>query len=111
MNMVSDLMAVAVADTDVLGSLDRNGDRFSAFRDVDFLLRAPDAAKAQLVADFINEHSYGKATVQDSTSILVVVNMPVEQPIILCISGFFACICNLFAIEYDGWGCVAQSQT
>lgn len=109
MSVVQDLMNAAAADTDVLRSLDRSGDRFSAFRDVDFLLRAPDAAKADLVASFVNDHSYGVATV-DGTDVHVVVHMPVEQSIALCISGFYTCVAHLFRVEYDGWGCVAQSQ-
>lgn len=59
MKLVTTLMETAAADTDVLRSLDRNGDHFSVFRDVDFLLVAPDAEKAALVASFVNEHSYG----------------------------------------------------
>jgi hypothetical protein len=27
------------------------------------------------------------------------------------VSGFFACLAQLFGVEYDGWGCVAQAQT
>ena len=111
MSVVDALMNAASADTDVLRSLDRNGDRFSVFRDVDFLLRAPSLEKAELVAGFINDHSYGKAKVQDDLSVLVVIRMPVEQPIALCVSGFFTCVSRLFGVEYDGWGCVAQPQT
>jgi hypothetical protein len=111
MEFVATLMEMAVADTDVLRSLNGNGDRFSRFRDVDFLLIAPDADKAALVASFINDHSYGKAIIQDTASVLVTINMPVEQPIALCVSGFFACLAQLFGVEYDGWGCVAQAQT
>ena len=111
MNMIAELMEHAVADTNVLRTLDRNGDRFSAFRKVDFLLRCPDAAKASLVASFINDHSYGSAVVQDSKDVLVAVQMPVEQSVLLCVSGFFVCLAQAFGIQYDGWGCVAQSQT
>ena len=110
MSAIEALRDGAIADTDVLRSLDSNGDRFSVFRVVDFLLRAPDAEKAALVAAFINDHSYGRAQVQDDLSILVVIAMPVEQPITLCVSGFFTCIARLFGVEYDGWGCVAQPQ-
>lgn len=111
MEFVTTLMETAAADTDVLRSLDRNGDHFSVFRDVDFLLVAPDAEKAALVASFVNEHSYGKAILQDTASILVTINMPVEQPVVLCVSGFFTCLAQLFGVEYDGWGCVAQAHT
>jgi hypothetical protein len=110
MEFVATLMETAVADTDVLRSLDRNGDHFSKFRDVDFLLVAADAEKAALVASFINDHSYGKAVLQDAASVLITINMPVEQPVALCVSGFFTCLAQLFDVEYDGWGCVAQAQ-
>lgn len=110
MELVATLMETAAADTGILRSLDRNGDHFSMFRDVDFLLVAPDVDKAALVVSFVNDHSYGKAVIQDHTSILVTINMPVEQPVVLCVSGFFTCLAQLFGVEYDGWGCVAQSQ-
>ena len=110
MTAVEALMEAAVADTDVLRSLDGNGDHFAVFRDVDYLLRAPTQEKAELVASFINDHSYGKAQLQDDLSVLVVIRMPVEQPIALCVSGFFTCLARLFGVEYDGWGCVVQSQ-
>jgi hypothetical protein len=111
MSVVEALMDAAVADTDVLRSLDSNGDRFSVFRDVDFLLRAPTKEKADLVASFINDHSYGAARVQEDLSVLVVIRMPVEQPIAMCVSGFFTCLSKIFGVDYDGWGCVAQRQT
>lgn len=82
------LMETAAADTDVLRSLDRNGDHFSKYRDVDFLLVASDAEKAALVASFVNDHSYGKAVLQESSSVFVTINMPAEQPVALCVSGF-----------------------
>lgn len=110
MNLVAELMETAAADTDVLQSLDANGDKFAVTRSVEFFLIAPDQEKAELVAGFINDFSYGVATVQDGTSILVVVHMPVEQPIILCVSGFFTCVAKLFGVNYDGWGCIAQSK-
>ena len=110
MNLVAELMETAAADTDVLRSLDANGDRFSAARDVEFLLIAPDREKAILVAGFVNDFSYGTATVQDEASVLVVVHMPVEQSAVLCVSGFYTCVAKLFGVEYDGWGCVAQAR-
>jgi len=110
MNLVAELMEVAAADTDVLRSLDASGDRFALARDVEFLLIAPDPEKAAIVADFINDFSYGIAVVQDNTQVLVTVHMPVEQSIVLCISGFYTALASQFGVEYDGWGCVAQAQ-
>lgn len=106
------LIEAAVSDADLLRKLDAQGDRFSVPRDVEFLLRAPSADKATVVADFINDYQYGVATAQglrDSPSVLVVVNMPIEQHAIQCVSGFMACVCELFGLDYDGWGCVVQA--
>ena len=108
MNLVAELMDVAAADSDVLRSLDENGDTFASARDVEFLLIAPDTEKAKLVADFVNDFSYGIAVVQDATQVLVTVRMPVEQSIILCVSGFYTALARLFGVEYDGWGCDVQ---
>jgi hypothetical protein len=109
--VVDELMQTAVADVELLRKLDSQGDQFRIFRDVEFLLIAPTAEKANLVASFINEYQYGVATPQDletSPSILVVVHMPIEQHILHSVSGFMVCVSQLFGLEYDGWGCVGQ---
>lgn len=114
MSFVAELMDMAAADTDVLRSLDKNGDDFSKFREVDFLLVAPSMEKANTICGFINDYSYGAATAYEhegSFNIRVLINMPVEQPIILCVSGFLACVAHLFGAELDGWGCTAQKPT
>ena len=111
MSFISELMNIAAADTDVLRSLDEEGDDFSIPRDVDFLLRAADKDKAELVCGYVNDYSYGNAKVQeteDAYSVAVVIHMPVTQHVILSVSGFIATICQLYQLEYDGWGCVAQ---
>ena len=107
-------MEVAQADTELLRTLDAQGDNFSLAREVDFLLRAPSLDKAQTVASFLSEYQYGSASVQsDETghSVRVLINMPIEQNAILSVSGFMTCVSALFGLEYDGWGCVAQSRT
>lgn len=112
MAVIDTLIETAVSDTDLLRKLDSQGDRFSVPRDVEFLLRAPSAEKATVVADFINDYQYGVATPQDlegSPSVLVVVHMPIEQHAIQSVSGFMACVCELFGLDYDGWGCVVQA--
>jgi regulator of ribonuclease activity B len=111
MAVIDTLMQTAVSDTDLLRKLDGQGDRFGVPRDVEFLLRAPSAEKATTVAGFINDYQYGVATAQDledSPSVLVVVHMPIEQHAIQSVSGFMACVCELFGLDYDGWGCVVQ---
>ena len=113
MSVIGKLMDSAVADIDVLRSLDSNGDDFRKFRDVDFLFRCPDKEKAGLVSGFINDYQFGRAVPSDEngeSTILVTINMPVEQHIILSVSGFMTCLAELYGLEFDGWGCVAQSQ-
>ena len=113
MSFVAELMTMAGADTDVLRSLNANGDDFSKFREVDFLLIAPSPDKAQVICSFINDHSYGCAKLAghaDSCNVQVLINMPVEQPIILCVSGFMACIAHLFGGRLDGWGCTTAKR-
>ena len=41
MSVISKLMEATEADTDVLRSLDSNGDEFSKFREVDFSFKCP----------------------------------------------------------------------
>ncbi|SUS05902.1 conserved hypothetical protein [uncultured Defluviicoccus sp.] len=114
MKLVEELMQAAEADTDVLRSLDSNGDRFSVPRDVDFLIRATSRENAEIIAGFVNDFSYGAANTQESDgqwSVLIIVHMPVTQPVILSVSGFMLCIARLFGAEYDGWGCIAAGKT
>lgn len=108
MSFVAQLMDMAVADTDALRSLDKNEDDFSKSREVDFLLIAPSLEKANIICGFVNDHSYGVARATEhegSYNVHVLINMPVEQSIILCVSGFMACIAHLFGAEFDGWVC------
>lgn len=112
MSVIQKLMKGAMADVDVLRSLDEQGDDVTAPRDVDFLLRAPSRDKAELAADFINDYRYGIANVEEndegSCSVQVIINMPVTQHVILSVSGFMACVAELFELEFDGWGCEIQ---
>jgi hypothetical protein len=112
MSAVDNLMQTAVADVELLRLLDSQGDRFGAFRDVEFLLRAPSDEQAELAASFVNDHSYGRATVQagEQPAVLIVIHMPIEQHIVMSVSGFMACLSRIFGLEYDGWGCVAQAE-
>lgn len=111
MSVVNMLMESAKADIDVLRSLDSQGDHFANPRDVDFLLRAPSKEKAEIASSFINDYQFGAATLQEQDgqhSVRVIINMAIQQHTILSVSGFMGCICALFGLEYDGWGCVAQ---
>lgn len=100
-----------MADVDVLRSLDSNGDCFTCFRDVDFLLKAPSREKAELATSFINDYQFGEATAVEEEGehhVKVLINMPVTQHVILSISGFMTCIAALYGLDFDGWGCIAQ---
>ena len=113
MSVIGKLMDSTASDIDVLRSLDSNGDDFSKFRDVDFLFRCPSQEEAELVSSFINDYQFGLAVPSHEngeSTILVTINMPVEQHIILSVSGFMTCLAALYGLEFDGWGCVAQSQ-
>jgi regulator of RNase E activity RraB len=112
-SVVEKLMDSAVADVDVLRALDSQGDDFSKFREVDFLFRCSSQEKAELVAKFINDYQYGVATTlckDGKSTIQVIINMPVQQHIIFSIAGFMTCLAELYGIDFDGWGCVAQSE-
>jgi hypothetical protein len=114
MSVVDTLMETAKADTDLLRTLDSQGDHFATPRDVDFLLRAPSKEKAEIVSGFINDHQFGTASLQEQDGqycVLVIINMAIRQQAILSVSGFMGCICALFGLEYDGWGCVAQAHS
>lgn len=107
-SVVQKLMNSAVANVDVLRSLDSHGDDFSKFRDVDFLFYCPNEEKAELVAAFINDHQYGVATASHKngeSTLQVVINMPIQQHIILSVSGFMTCLAELYGLDFDGWGC------
>ncbi|WP_266183205.1 ribonuclease E inhibitor RraB [Dyella humicola] len=111
MSIVEELMQTATSDTDLLRTLDGQGDDFSVPRDVDFLMRAPSQERAELVANFINDNQYGVATAEESGgkhSVNIVIRMPVQQHLALSVSGFMACVATLFGLDYDGWGCIAQ---
>lgn len=111
MPLVSSLIELAGADTELLSNIESQGDNLSIPRDVDFILNAPSLEKAEIVSSFINDYRYGLASVRKldgNFQVMIVINMPIEQQIICSISGFMACICELFGLTYDGWGCVVQ---
>jgi hypothetical protein len=114
MSVISKLMEATEVDTDVLRSLDSNGDDFSQFREVDFTFKCDSQEKAETVAGFLDDFQYGKASVLtegNKYTVQVLINMPVTQNVILCVSGFMTCIAELYGVEVDGWGCIAQNGT
>ena len=114
MSVISKLMEAAEADTDVLRRLDSNGDDFSKFREVDFTFKCPNEEKAKTVAGFLDDFQYGRTGViceEDQYLVDLRIDMPVTQNVLLCVSGFMTCIAELYDIEIDGWGCIAQNGT
>ncbi|WP_414649876.1 ribonuclease E inhibitor RraB [Dyella sp.] len=111
MSVVKLLMEGSDADTDVLRTLDHHGDDFSISRNVDFKFRADAKEKADIVAGFLNDHHFAVAVVQSHDgeySVSASIHMPVQQNLILSVSGFMGCVAQLFGADYDGWGCVPQ---
>lgn len=115
MNMFDRLTETAIVDTDLLIRNDQSGDRFTTSRTVDFAFNTYDEQKARDFADFINEKSYGRTEItrldKDGFRILVFIDTPITQNLILCVSGFMLCLSRLFTIEYDGWGSIIQKPT
>ena len=113
-NVVEALLSSAYQDSLLLVGNDEKGDVFSVPRDVDFLLYAKDKSKAELVRDFINDNCYGEATYSETDGnhrISVVIHMPTTQNVLNSVSGLMTCIAVLYDLEYDGWGCVLQTNT
>ncbi len=112
MNMFDRLTETAIADTDLLLSNDKHGDILPTSRKVDFAFNTDDEQKANDFAEFIKEKSYGRTEItsldQGGFRILVFVDMPITQNLILCVSGFMLCLSRLFTIDYDGWGSIIQ---
>lgn len=111
MSVVKLLMDGAVASTDVLRTLDRHGDDFSIPRKVDFLFRVDAMEKAEIIAGFLNDHNFASAVVQSNDgqhSVSAALHMPIQQNLILSVSGFMECVAQLFGASYDGWGCPLQ---
>ena len=113
MSVISKLMEATEVDTGVLRSLDSNGDDFGKFREVDFTIKCDSREKAETIAGFLDDYQYGKASVIDEDGesyVQLLIDMPVTQNILLCVSGFITCIAELYGAEVDGWGCIAQNE-
>ncbi len=114
MSVIQKIMESSETDTDVLRRLDSEGDNFTAVREVDFTFICPDMNKAEVVAGFLGDYQFGRSEIineQDQWEVLVQIDMPVTQNVLLSISAFMTCIAELYGVEYDGWGCVAQNDT
>ncbi|HSI34593.1 MAG: ribonuclease E inhibitor RraB [Phycisphaerae bacterium] len=108
-SIVDLLLDTARADTELLFKNDALGDVHATPREVDFLIRAPDPEKAELIASFINDNRYGSARAESDegeSRVMVVIEMPITQNVICSVSGLMACVARIFGAEYDGWGSV-----
>jgi hypothetical protein len=105
----------AVSDNDLLAKNDQRGDVFTRPRDVDFAFKTNDREHADALCEFINGKNFGKAQVSEGKDrtfwIVCVIHMPITQTLLCSVSGFMACLSQLFKVEYDGWGSVIQSET
>ncbi|QWT21345.1 ribonuclease E inhibitor RraB [Bacillus sp. NP157] len=108
MSIVEDLIANATADVDLLRLRDRQGDVFGTLRDVDFVFSSVTEKQAGVVASFLTEYQYvATASVQEVAGefrVTATLNMPTEQNVLGCVSGFMQCIAALYSVTYDGWG-------
>ena len=112
MPLIQKLMDATQLDTDVLRRLDSNGDNFTVHREVDFYFKCKTQKKAKELAEFLDDFQYGNAkaiTEEDEPYVQLLINMPVTQNVILCVSGFMICIAEQFEAEINGWGCIAQN--
>ncbi len=104
----------AVADNDLLRLNDRNGDDFSAARDVDFIFKTAERERANDFRSFVNGKNFGMAAVQENGPndifISVVIHTPINQAVICSLSGFMLCLSRIFVIEYDGWSSAMQKK-
>jgi hypothetical protein len=101
------LLDNAYQDTQVLLVNEREGDQFSVARDVEFILRTDDSAKAETVRSFITDNRYADSVTivpdgQDS-ELRVTIHMPLRQSVLCSVSALMACLAQVFNIEYDGW--------
>jgi hypothetical protein len=111
MHIAESLLLNSAADRDLLQKNAARGDDATIPREVVLLLCASTQEKAELVASFITDNSFGVASVQYSEGaepeeewgILVRVVTPTTEHVICCISGLMECIANLFKIKFDGW--------
>jgi len=112
MSIVEALLDSAYQDTQSLIGNNKKGDDFNISRDIDFILYAGDASKADTVSSFINDNQYGNASFEEVDGkyrILVVLHMQATQNLICSVSGLMTCIAKIFQVDYDGWGCVLQN--
>ena len=105
--IIDTLLDNAYQDTQVLLVNEKEGDQFAVARDVEFILRTDDRAKAETVRSFVADNRYADSVtiVPDGqhSELRVTVHMPLRQPVLCSISALMASLAQIFDIEYDGW--------
>jgi hypothetical protein len=116
MSIVQSLMDIAVEDSQLLVKNQELGDRSEIPRDIDFVLYAKDEEKARLVASFVTDYRYGRPSIDGpieergeySWRLLITIYSPTTENVVMTLSAFMVCLCKLYDLDYDGWGCVIQ---
>jgi hypothetical protein len=107
-NFIQELLSsVSKADRDVLHKSKEYGDVFRIPRPVEFFIYAGTEQQARKVAEFLSDSYSVEIHVGSSAGkylVKVTIMMPIEEPVICSVSGFMACLCASFGVEYDGWG-------
>jgi len=114
MALVDQLLSTAYEDTQLLKRNDELGDDFSVPREVDFVFLSGERKNAEVLASFVGDNQYGKASIEQSKEgfrVVVSVTMPTNQQVLCSVSALMVCLAQLFSLEYDGWGCVIQRRT
>jgi hypothetical protein len=110
--IIDTLLDNAYQDTQVLLVNEKEGDQFMTARDVEFIFRTGDSAKAETVRSFIADNRYADSAtvVPDArySELRVTVHMPLRQPVLCSVSALMACLGQVFDIEYDGWSSEIQ---
>lgn len=114
MSVIDSFISGAKADEEVLQALKQHGDDNTVARNVAFVFVTSKVDVANALSRFINEQRYGNAYVESSDvghRVLVNINMPIQQHVILSVSGFMSCLATQFDLQYDGWGCPLTRST
>jgi hypothetical protein len=114
MSIVELLLETSDADRELLGTNREHGDNPELPRDLDFILYADHEERARLVCDFITDNGYGRPGYEcveteggaQSWRLMVTIHAPATPEVVCTLSGFMACLSQVYDLEYDGWGCV-----
>ncbi|MGN0921812.1 MAG: ribonuclease E inhibitor RraB [Cellvibrio sp.] len=113
MTVIEQLMQNAEADTELLFALNEHGDNFQLPRLVEFTFTSESSERINAAADFIKGYQYAATEIledeEEGYQLFATIEMPITQPLLLSVSGFFTCVAELFELDYNGWGSMAQT--